>query len=271
MRTARWTPRRSIQPPARKRSHRPAADLPGEVVPGLGPVDAVADQAAAGGRQRHAEMVEEVPAGAGQPVVDVVPGPGRPVAVRRVRAEAAVAAGQVAVVEQAAHQLDAQAAGQVVVTGAGQPELRGAGGGPQRGDRFRRRPQLQHPLDQLRHLRSGQPVVPVPAVRADGDQAALGEPLEVGAGRRAAHPGLVGEQAGRQLAARVEGHQDPAPGAIGEQLADPGQVRVTCHDQLQSPRAYSRSRPPPRPRPPAPRRPARAGAPRRGSSRGRRR
>jgi hypothetical protein len=90
-----------------------AAELPGEMVAGLRPVDAVADQGTAAAREADACVVEEVLPAAHELVVEVVAVRRPAVRIGTVGVEAAVAAAQEVAVEHALHEPDAELAGQV--------------------------------------------------------------------------------------------------------------------------------------------------------------
>ena len=76
---------------------------------------------------------------------------------------------------------------------------------------------------------AGEREVAVAAVALDGQQPAVDELAQVGAGGRGGDPGLVGEHAGRQRAPVAEREQDPGPRRIGHQRSDLGDVGVALH------------------------------------------
>ena len=206
---------RFTQPADRKRSSTARPEPAGQMVPLLGPVHAVAHERPFPRWHFDADAGEEVPPGVGQLVLEVVAGTAQGVMAVAARVIATVAADERLAIQQAAHHRHAETARDMVV--AVRAERSRAALVPSRSERTGRggasAPQL---LEQLADLGTGQPVVAVPAVGFDGQQARAGQLAEVAAGGRPADPRFVGEHAGGQRPAVVQGEQNLAPGRVGQ-------------------------------------------------------
>ena len=115
----------------------------------------------------------------------------------------------------------------MVVTGTRRAQPRRAGAFPQRSN-GPRRCEAHKLLEQLADLGAGEPVVAVPAMGLDRQEAGVGQLAEVTAGRRPADARFVGEHAGGQRPPVVEGEQHLAPGRIGQQRGQRGDVGVAA-------------------------------------------
>ena len=190
-----WHP---FHPARRQETTQHGAPEPaGQMVPLLGPVHTVAHEWPFARWHFDAYSGQKVSSGVGQLVMQVAAGAAQRVVAVAVRVKASVAADERLAIQQVAHDSDPEAARDMVIARAGRAQPRRAGALPKRSDGPRRR-EAHKMFEQLADLRTGQPVVAVPAMGLDRQQARAGQLAEVAAGCRPADARFVGEDAGRQ-------------------------------------------------------------------------
>ncbi len=132
-------------------------------------------------------------------------------------------------VHQRAGQSHRQLAGEVVIAGAGKGQCRSGTGRTQRANRHRRRQCLQG-FHRSGDLGTGQAVVPVAARGADPDQAALGEPVQMGAGRGRSDAGQPGQLTGWAGLTVHQGKENGGTGGLAHEGRGDGEFALCWHE-----------------------------------------
>ena len=123
---------------------------------------------------------------------------------------------------------DAEPPGEMVVAGAGRRERRVDAAQPRIG-RVGFAADDRHRLEHLRDERRGEAVVAVPALRLDGDEAAVEELREMAARGRRGDAGEEGELLRGPRPSVHEREKDARAGGIADDRGNPGEVEFRAH------------------------------------------